>query len=74
MSLDEQSITHLNLCTDGSTPQFKQYYRHRLVQPADLDAFSGKQVTQHWAARKRKVHMPLVDPPHDGKIGRCHRP
>jgi len=74
MSLDEQPTIHMNLCTDGSTPQFKQYYRRRHVQPTDLDAFGGKQVTQRRAARKRKVHMQLVDPPHDGKIGRRHRP
>ncbi len=74
MSLDEQPTIHMNLSTDGSTPQFKQYYRRRHVQPADLDAFGGKQVTQHRATRKRKVHVQLVDPPHHGKIGRRHRP
>ena len=31
------------------------------MQAADLDAFGSKQVTQHRAARKRKVHVQLVD-------------
>lgn len=31
----------------------------------DLDAFGGKQVAQHPAAREREIHVQRVDPPHD---------
>ena len=44
------------------------------MQAADLDAFGSKRVTQHPAACERKVHVQLVDPPHDGEIGSRDRP
>lgn len=44
------------------------------MQTADLDAFGGKQVTQHPAAREREIHVQFVEPPHDGEIGRGGRP
>ena len=34
----------------------------------------SQQIAQHPAARERKVHVQLVDPPHDGEIGRRDRP
>ena len=40
------------------------------VQPADLDAFGGKQIAQHRATREREVYVQRVDPPHDREVGR----
>ena len=40
---------------------------------ADLDAFLPQKITQHPTTRERKFQVQLVDPPHDGEIGRRHR-
>jgi hypothetical protein len=41
---------------------------------ADHDALDTQRIAQHPAARERVVEMPLVDPPHDHRIGRRHWP
>src|SRR4029453_6507410 len=40
---------------------------------ADTDPFLFEEVAQHPAARERELQMQLVNPAHDGQIGRRHR-
>src|SRR3954447_18890100 len=39
----------------------------------DADPFLFEEVAQHPAARERELQMQLVNPAHDGQIGRRHR-
>lgn len=48
-------------------------HRGDMLAP-DLDALADRQIAQHLAARKRMLHMQLVDPTHDRQVGRRHRP
>jgi hypothetical protein len=43
------------------------------VQTPDLDALLPEQIAEHPAAGKGELHGQLVDPPHDGEIGRRYR-
>ena len=49
------------------------YYLPRSVSAADADPFLFEEVAQHPAARERELQMQLVNPAHDGEIGRGHR-
>ena len=42
------------------------------MQAADLDALLAQQIAQHPVAGEGKLHVQLVDPPHDGEIGGRH--
>src|SRR5271165_2868710 len=49
-------------------------HQRRDVQASGLDAFEGKQIAEHPAARERIIQMQFVYPTHNGKIGRRHGP
>ena len=44
------------------------------MKAADFDAVGIQEITQHPAARERKVEMQFIHPMHDDKIGCGHRP
>jgi hypothetical protein len=53
-------------------PHASHHRRHPI--PADRHSLAAQQVTQHPAARERIVQMQGVNPSHDRKVRRRHRP
>ena len=44
------------------------------MKATDFDAVGIQEITQHPAARERKVELQFIHPMYDGKIGCGHRP